>query len=45
MSVVNVNVNANCKYKCGVIGAYHIKAVRSVNLDDAMEPAEQDRHG
>lgn len=33
------------KVKCGVIGAYHIQGKHSVNLDQAMEPAEQDGHG
>lgn len=32
------------KLKCGVFGAYHIKGRHSVNLDQAMEPAEQDGH-
>ena len=33
------------KVECGVIGTYHIKGGHSVNLDQAMEPAEEDGDG
>ena len=43
--MIDLGAGESQKVKCGVIGAYHIQGAHSVNLDQAMEPAEQDGDG